>query len=79
MQFIPNEYQIFSLQLSGIENMTEKESAHPLSPSADVDNPKENNCRDSKILSEESSSFSKTNSIVSVSNDFYSSSFISTL
>lgn len=54
--------------------MTEKESAHPLSPSADVDNPKEISRRDSETLSEESSSFCKTNSIVSVSTDFLISS-----
>ena len=48
--------------------MTEKESAHPLSPAADVDKPKESKRRELGNLSEESSSLNKT--IVSVSNNF---------
>ncbi|XP_033222118.1 protein HID1 isoform X3 [Belonocnema kinseyi] len=58
---VPMDIPVFT----GIENMTEKESAHPLSPSVDVDSSEEISRRDSKTLSEESSSFCKTNFIVS--------------
>ncbi|XP_033222110.1 protein HID1 isoform X2 [Belonocnema kinseyi] len=61
----PGTLKATLLETPGIENMTEKESAHPLSPSVDVDSSEEISRRDSKTLSEESSSFCKTNFIVS--------------